>query len=598
MSNPVAPQVAEGEEDRPAPPFDPAVVEEVLRLLDKTVRAHQLYAGNEQNPSYIKTIDGMRAGFVPLWENTGSITLLVSDTQFTWFGVPVHVREDKAGDSLPWTLYKDGLRELTITSGFEGGELDKFLAVIPRVRQALPHDDDLLTILWEQEFAHLSYQYVELAQDGAPIDPSAEPGKWPVAPGGVVEQPMQAIEDAQRDQQRDQQREQAAAAGGGAAEETPKRSGIVSMDDFDSALYFLEENEVQYLKTELVAEYDTDLRRVVLDALLDIFELQVDPLVRKEVAGHVDALILHLLAGSQFGNVAYLLRETSALLERARELQPDTRDLISSLADRLSEPTALTNLLQALDESDSLPPKDDLELLFVQLRPTGLGTIFAWLGQTRNLKLRPVLEGAADRLAASHTGEVVRLIASADGNIAMEAVRRAGALRTGAAVGALGKALAEPYRELRVAAVTALVDIGTPGAMQALEKAIDDADRDVRITAIRAIAARVHKPALARVTQAVKAKEIRDADRTERLAMFELFGLLCGDPGVPFLDDLLNGKSGLFSRKEDPEFRACAAVALGKIGTARALQALQKAAAEKDAVVRTAVNRALRIGVP
>jgi len=40
--------------------------------------------------------------------------------------------------------------------------------------------------------------------------------------------------------------------------------------------------------------------------------------------------------------------------------------------------------------------------------------------------------------------------------------------------------------------------------------------------------------------------------------------------------------------------RACAALALGKIGSDRARQSLQSAAGEDDAVVRSAVNRALR----
>jgi HEAT repeat protein len=163
-------------------------------------------------------------------------------------------------------------------------------------------------------------------------------------------------------------------------------------------------------------------------------------------------------------------------------------------------------------------------------------------------------------------------------------------------VGALGKILNEPFRELRVAAVSALVEIGTAGAMQALERAIDDVERDVRIAAIKALTVRAHKPALPRITQTVKSKEIRDADRTERVAMFELFGVLCGDGGVPYLDEVLNGKSGMFARKEEPELRACAAVALGKVNTQRARDALQKAAGEKDVVVRNAVSRALRGG--
>jgi hypothetical protein len=589
VNNPAAPQAPDTDVERKAPPFDPEIVDGVLTMLDKTVRAHQLY--NANNPTYIKMLEAMRASFAPLWAETDSLTLQVTDTSFIWFGTPLHVQDEKASDSLPWTLYKDGLRELTITPGFEGEELDSFLAVIPRVRKALPQDDDLLTILWEQEYEHLSYRHVELAVEGVPIDTGAASGMWPVTPGEVVESPMEAIEAAKREADGD---ETGAAGAGGDAPTKARPAGVVSMDDFDSTLYFLEEEEVRYLKAELGAEYATDLRRVVLDGLFDIFELQPEPLVRQEVVGHIDSLTLHLLAGRQFGNVAYLMREANSALERARDVHPQTRARLEGLSDRLSEPNALSQLLQAMDEAESLPPKADLEQLFMQLRPSALGVIFAWLGQSQNLKLRPLLEAAADRLASANTGEVVRLIASGEGHVAMEAVRRAGALKTPAAVGALGKVLNEPFRDLRVAAVAALADIGTAGALQTLEKAIDDADRDVRLAAIKAITVRVHKPALPRITTIVKSKEIRDADRTERLAIFELFGMLCGDGGVAFLDDVLNGKGGLFGRKDDPEIRACAAVALGKIGTARSQASLQKAAGEKDVVVRNAVNRANR----
>jgi hypothetical protein len=94
----------------------------------------------------------------------------------------------------------------------------------------------------------------------------------------------------------------------------------------------------------------------------------------------------------------------------------------------------------------------------------------------------------------------------------------------------------------------------------------------------------------------VKSKEMRVADMTERMAFFEGFGQLCGDGGVPFLDGILNGKSGLLGRMEDRELRACAAIALGFIKSARAEEALRKGLGEKDLLVRNAVNRALRRG--
>ncbi len=593
--NTATPSTEESERREP-PPFSPALVEELLRQLDKTVRAHQLYMHN--NPTYLKAVDALRTAFVPVWAETDALALSVSDKDFTWSGVSVHSQSERASDSLPWTFYKDGLREITLSPGFEGPELELLLDIIPKVRKAAAGEDDLLTLLWEQEFAHLTYRYVEVSSEaGMPIDPSAEPGRWPVEPGEVVDDPRLAIEEAHRALD-DVRNQEGGKPGGGAAAEEVKQSagGIVKMEDFDSTLYFLDAEEVAYLRRETEREYATDLRRTVLTGLLDVFELQTDPGVRKEVTANLDSLTLHLLAGRQFSNVAFLLREIGTVLERAKDLAPEHRERLASLPDRLSDPGALSQLLQAMDEAETLPPRADLEELFGQLRASALGTVFGWLGSTQNSKLRLLLEGAAERLAQSNTGELVKLISSAEGSVAMEAVRRAGGLKTAAAVPALGKVLSEPYRELRIAAVTALVEIGTPGAMQALEKALEDVDRDVRVAAIKALAQKAYKPALSKVTALVKANQIREADRTERLAMFELYGALCGDGGVSWLDDLLNPKGGLFSKKEDPELRACAAIALGKIGTPKSQQALQKAMAEKDVIVRNAVNRALKGG--
>ena len=46
--------------------------------------------------------------------------------------------------------------------------------------------------------------------------------------------------------------------------------------------------------------------------------------------------------------------------------------------------------------------------------------------------------------------------------------------------------------------------------------------------------------------------------------------------------------------KVDPETRACAAAALGRIGTAEARSALEKSAGDKDPLVKNAVAKALK----
>jgi len=153
--------------------------------------------------------------------------------------------------------------------------------------------------------------------------------------------------------------------------------------------------------------------------------------------------------------------------------------------------------------------------------------------------------------------------------------------------------LGEGAADLRLAAVLALAEIATPSALQALERATEDEGRDVRVAAARAVAARSYRPALSRIEFVVKGKSLREADLTERMAFFEAYGALCGDAGVPLLDGMLNGK-GFLGRRDEPEMRACAAMALGRIRSPLAQDALGRASGDKEALVRNAVNRALR----
>jgi hypothetical protein len=536
----------------------------MLRQFAKAVRTHQLYLPN--NAIYQRAIDTLRAKFLPLWAETDQLVLGVAESEFRWEGLEVG-HEPSRGDSVAWIFYKDGIRELTFQPGVEAEELAILLEIVNRVRKASPEEDDLLTLLWEHEFVHLKYRYVDLAADAAPEIPGADASSQPATVTPPAQ--MEALEE---------------------------RPGIIRLDELDSALYFLEEGEIEYLRAEVHAEYRSDLRRNVLSILFDVFEVQTSATVREEILSIIEGFLPHLLAAGAFSAVAFVLKEALVAAERAPSLEPQHLKRLRALPDRLSEPAALNELIQALDEATDAPPQDDLEALFAELRPQCLAIVFNWLGKLQNAQLRPALEAAAARLASANTSELVRLIVSPDVPVAIEAMRRAGELKTAAAVAPLSKVIAAPAANLRQAAAHALSEIGSPGAMRAIEQAIEDDDRDVRITVMRALGARGHRAALPRVEAMIRSRDARAADLTEKMALFETYGALAGEGGIQLLSDLLNGRS-LFGRREDPETRACAAMALGRIGSVTALESLRKASSEKEVLVRNAINRAMRGGL-
>jgi len=548
------------------PPFPIVYVTDLLKAFVKAFRATQMYLPN--NPMHARSIDAVRDAFNTLWQHTDELILQVIETRLEWEGRTVLDEGERTSDNVAWLLYKDGIRELTMLKGFELEELSVFFGLLQRVRKASDDDDDLLTLMWEREFATLQYRYVDLTQDSGP-----------------------GVESMERQEQKEKILSPAQAEAG--LEST--KSSIATMEDFDSTLYFLDDREVEYLQQEIKREFSTDLRPAVIASLLDTFENQKDPTVREEICGLLDYFLLVLLSTAQYRNAAYLLREAALTANRAPEILDTQKQRLMQLNELMSDPKPLGQLLQALEDSPLRAPQHELDELFGILQPRALETILSWIGRSTNPQLKVLLEAGASRLAGSNSAELIRLIGSDDEAVVLEAIRRAAALKSPAAVPALGKMLTVGEVDMRLAAVSALAEIGSPGAMQMLERALTDEDRDVRIVAVKTLGARNARAALPKIEAAIKGKDLRDSNLGEKMAYFEAYGLMCGDAGVVLLDGILNSK-GFMGKKDDPELRACAAMALGKINTPKASESLRKAASEKDVIVRNAVSKAIRGG--
>jgi hypothetical protein len=553
-------------------------VEELLQIVSKGMRATQLYLPN--NPVYQRAVENIRTAFRQIWQATDDLILDIGETEMRWEDHVVY-SQDQRHESIAWTLYKDGVRSLTFKPGVEDLEIVRFLGVLQQAKN-LQADapDDLLTLLWAEDFQLISYTFRELASESAvPIERSEAgasiggPGGTPGDEGGSPD-PMAIRRQVEE-------------------EAPPKPEGLVSVDDFDTTLYFLDDKEIEYLHKEVDREYAQDLRRNVLAMLFDLLELQTYGTVRAELISIVENFIPYLLGAGDFRSVAFILRECKIILQRARELIPEHRQVLEQLPARLSQTDALSQLLQSLDEATSHPTEEDLTELFSELRADALAPLMGWLQKLHNERVRALVQSSAERLAQAHAGEVLKALASGDGAVQLEMVRVAGRLKLTGAPEGMGPLLDHGERDLKLAVVEALTTIGSPSATRLLEKAIDDGERDVRITAVKFLGQRGHRNAFPRIEAAVLGAKLKEADLTEKMAFFEAYGALAGAPGIAALEKILISK-GLLARKEDPETRACAAMALGKIRTPAARDVLQKVTQDKEPLVRNAVNRALR----
>ena len=345
------------------------------------------------------------------------------------------------------------------------------------------------------------------------------------------------------------------------------------MADFDATLYFLDDREIEYLQARDRARVRAGSAREHRRACCSTSSRRrPTPTVRAEVLDDLQTLMVYLLAAGHFRGVA----RSAARIAGAVSARPRAHAGAARAA-RRSSPIASarrTRCRNCFSRSTTSPSfrrtrgaRRSCSISCGRRRWRRCSS--GWQASQNDAAARRCSSSAAERLAAANTAELVRLIQSPDPEVSPEAIRRAGALKAQAAVLPLGKVLGEP-------------DVGAAPARRA------GADRD-RIAG-RAAGARARdrgrRPRRAHRRRArvdvaepigrrsrasrrsVKGKAVRDADLTEKMAFFEAYGALCGDGGVAQLDAMLNGK-GFLGRREDPEIRACAAIALGRVGTAK-----------------------------
>lgn len=552
----------------------PQQVEELLRTLVKGVRAFQMYLPN--NPIYQRAVQSVRTAFQPVWTSgVTSLVLQIVETDIVWEEQTVYHQANKS-ESLAWSLFKDGMRVLTLFPGVEEEEIIKFLEVVQKARNlATDAGDDLLTLLWEQEFTLIQYHFTEFIPDAGVPSISGEGAYSQESPGDP---------------------NQAAAENRGKVEEEapPRKSGVVDLDEFDGTLYWLEESEIRAIAEAVEREYQQDLRGNVLNIVFDILEQRPEDWARAEVLTTLESYLPHVLNAADFRTVALILRETRLMVRKPEVLTTEQRDRLDSLTGRLSEPAVLQQILQSVTEAQTPPSAEDLGELFRELRPAALETALVWLPRVpTSSPIQELLSSSAARLAETSPQEVLRLLRLPQSEALPAVINLCGRLKVQAAVPGLADALTHELSSIRTAAIVALDAIGTPGALQSLERGIDDEDREVRIAAVQALGKRGYKGALKRIEPVIQGKSTREIDLTERMRFFEAFAVISGPTALETLSALI-APGSLFRRKESAEVRACAALALGRLRIPAARELLQKHKDDKDLVVRNAVSRAIR----
>ena len=544
---------ARSEEEKEA-----AEVSVLLTALEKGLRAFQLYQGS--NPALDRFIEALRERFAAFWDYEPFLEVEVGEREMRWRDAVVYGRRE-GSENIAALLHRDGIRQISFHPGFEHDDLPRLLNVLSRALRSQRQHDDLITLLWNEDFVHFQYRYVDLLADRTEL------------PGEVAQETPDSIP--------------AEEVRGAAA--APADTAL-RPEDFREALYFLEPSELRRLEAVIEEDRNENHWLAVLNALLDRFE-DGSPGRRRQVLTVVVEVLPLLLANQRFEEAAHLLRELGAAAPPSAGAEGD-EELAMVLGD-LARPETVSELMAMLRDAPERLGSAAVGDFIGLLPPSALPQLVREVAAEGDGDVGERLLAALLPLAERSPAEVGRLLESERRDVVIGGCRIVAALSLRGAAPAVVRLVGHEEAAVRIAAIQALGQVRSAEAGRGLLAALDDDDRDVRVHAARGLARLRYAPALDNLRKRVTSRQAREADFTERMALFEAFGAVCGAEGIDILDRMLNGKK-LFGRKDPPEVRACAAMALGMIGDASARGVLMAAARDPDPVVRTSVSRALR----
>ena len=130
----------------------------LIQTFLQTLKAFRLYEAD--HPILSKFLERLRRDFDQYFNAFDSFSLQVGEHRLHYRGNIVYENQD-VKESLAFLFFKDGVRELQFSKGLEFEEMIDFLNIVRKSDFLNRMEDDLVTLLWEKDFTHITFTTVD-----------------------------------------------------------------------------------------------------------------------------------------------------------------------------------------------------------------------------------------------------------------------------------------------------------------------------------------------------------------------------------------------------------------------------------------------------
>ncbi len=554
---------------------------DLMNILVKTIKAFRLYPPD--NPALTGFRDLLFRKFQVFLKKYHLFGFKIGEHEFAFNNRVLYENKDLK-TSLAFYLYKDGLRELRFVEGLEEWEVQGLLDILKAGDHTNKLEDDLVTLVWERDFVHISYQATDEFLEEAAV---AIPENVEQFRKNLILQPVgHSVEPDYLDEE--------------TGEETNYYEAMIKAASPPSLamnrdVYFLTSEEMEALRREVETETSPLFLFNIIDILFEIMALEKKSEPYNDALNVLSKLLDALLTLGEFQKATDLLSRLYITL-KTYQLQEWQFRAIQQLAGSAGDPSRVEKIGKVLERREGVR-LEEVSAYLKLLQPNALDALMKMLGELGNPKARRTVCDAICEIGKDSMERILPFLEDRRWFLVRNVLYILGRMGKEKTIPAVQKGLSHREMRVRREAVQALGSIGGPKAFPLLVNALEDRDVRIRCTAAINLGKVGKKSSLPYLMGALQSKDFHRREAAEKKAFFDAIGIAGSNDAVPILQRLVM-KRNWFRRKKIDEMRMGAAGALALIGSREAKSVLLEGQNSKDGNIRKACLQALKRSGP
>lgn len=531
---------------------DLTIIKDLLKSVTKALKIFKAYLPN--NPIYQKFATELYEKFNLFFNIHDSLPLKIEQFSLFFRGKEVFHNEDRT-DNIALLLFVDGIREICLNKGITLNELISFIDIFRIVSEEKNLEDDVVTLLWEKNFEHISYSVSE----------------------GFIEDELSMEDEPLMEET--------------LGERIPFGAtyiDVLAPSGLDLKVEPIRSDELDVLSREIERVEGDGLLSEAIEMFFEIIPIEKDTEGLRTFMEHLGKIIDIMVDKNDVRKASEIIGRLKALLESG--IIPEHREIINKVIDRAGSEEGIRGLFSGNKNLE------DVQTYLLLLNKNAISHLISLLGEIEDRKIRRVLCNALTVIGKKDIETLAKGIRDERWYLVRNILMILGITNDPRATKYIKEGLRHPEPKVRKEAIKALDSIGSEEIKGPLMGVLKDKELAVRIGALRVLRRFGGEDLFEAVNRIVMGSDFKERLLTEKRELLETLAETGKEKAFPILSRFFK-RRGLFESVEREELRASAAYGLGLIGTKEASILLEKGSRKRGLVGEACKEALIKTGI-